>query len=194
MARAARGDDWDQRDDPPVFGEARRFPDDDLADAQQRFWQSRATPDTAKRFRRLERLAWVLDRSIPIGRFRIGLDPLLGLMPGVGDSLGAVLSSYVLYEAARLGAPGGLLLRMAGNILLESALGVIPLLGDLFDAYWKANTRNMALLHRHYHVHWQPRSLTGVWVSVLVVVLLLIAAVIGAAWWIFQKLAPLLPF
>jgi len=100
---------------------------------------------------RLRSLARLLDNSIPVpgtGR-RIGLDPLLGLLPGVGDLAGAALSGYILLEAARMGAPRATLLRMASNVALESVVGAVPLLGDLFDAGWKANARNVRLLDRH---------------------------------------------
>lgn len=97
---------------------------------------------------RLRRLAWLLDSSIriPGTSFRFGLDPLLGLFPVLGDLLGAVLSSYIVIHAARLGAPKTVLLRMALNIGVESVIGAIPLAGDVFDAAWKANQRNVRLL------------------------------------------------
>src|SRR5690606_6776212 len=103
-----------------------------------------------RRLKRLRALAWVLDRSIPIGRWRIGLDPILGVIPGLGDWIGAVMSLYVVYESARLGAPARTLARMGGNILVETLVGSIPVLGDVFDAAWQANTRNLALIERHY--------------------------------------------
>jgi hypothetical protein len=99
---------------------------------------------------RVRTLSWLLDNSIPIPgtRWRIGLDPLLGLIPGLGDSAGAILSGYVLVEAARMGASRGTLLRMAWNILVEWVVGLVPLVGDLFDAAWKANQRNIGLMER----------------------------------------------
>jgi hypothetical protein len=134
--------------------------------------------DAARRLRRIERLAWVLDRSIPLGKWRIGLDPILGLMPGFGDWMGAALSLYVLYESARLGVRGAVLGRMTGNILVETIIGAVPVVGDLFDFAWRANTRNIALLHRHYHPERAPRSLG--WVGAVVgVVALCIFALIG---------------
>lgn len=144
------------------------------------------------RLRRLERLTWLLDRAIPVGRFRIGLDPIIGLLPGVGDAIGAVLSLYVLYEGARLGAPGHILVRMALNILIEAIIGVIPVLGDAFDFIWQANSRNMRLIRQHHRPDWRPRPLRAVWISVLVAAILVLSVVIGAAWLMIWALAKLL--
>ncbi len=102
---------------------------------------------TARDVKSLRRLSWLLDSSIPLpGGFRVGLDGILGLIPGVGDALGASLSTYIVVQAARLGATPVQLLRMMMNILLESLVGTIPVLGDLFDFAWKSNERNMRLL------------------------------------------------
>jgi hypothetical protein len=114
--------------------------------------------DKDKTRRRLERLAWYLDNSIPIPGLnaRIGLDPLLGLLPGIGDTVGALLSSYILAEAARLGAPKLVLLKMAFNIVVEALAGALPVLGDFFDMAWKANQRNVQLLGDYLD---QPRKM-----------------------------------
>ncbi len=132
-------------------------------------------PPADHRLRKLGRVAWVLDRSIPIGGGRrIGLDPLLGLFPGIGDWLGAVLSLYVLYEAARLGLPLRVLGRIAANITVEALLGAIPILGDLFDFAWQANMRNLRLVERHYQPGLRPRSLRQIaWALILFALLLL---------------------
>ena len=97
---------------------------------------------------RLRSLAWLLDSSIPIPGtpFSIGLEALIGLLPFLGDLLGVLLSSYILAEAARLGAPKAVLGRMAFNIAVEGVVGIVPLAGDVFDAAWKANQRNVRLL------------------------------------------------
>ena len=104
---------------------------------------------------RLNWLAWLLDSSIPIPgtRLTIGLDALIGLFPVIGDAVGVVLSSYIVREAAALGAPRSILARMAFNVALEGLVGVIPLAGDLFDAAFKANRRNVRLLRRHLERH-----------------------------------------
>ena len=97
---------------------------------------------------RLKWLAWLLDSSIPIPgtRFTIGLDAIIGLFPFLGDLVGVVLSSYILSEAARMGAPRIVLTRMAFNVAVEGIVGMVPLAGDVFDAAWKANQRNVRLL------------------------------------------------
>ncbi|MEZ5582560.1 MAG: DUF4112 domain-containing protein [Candidatus Competibacteraceae bacterium] len=88
---------------------------------------------------RLNRMAWFLDNSIPVpgmGGYRVGADGLIGLIPGIGDAFGAVLSTYILGEAARLGVPKSVLLRMLFNIVIESIIGLIPFAGDIFDMAW----------------------------------------------------------
>jgi uncharacterized protein DUF4112 len=104
--------------------------------------------------RELERLrimARLLDTAvqIPGTGFRFGLDAVIGLVPGIGDAIGAILSAYIIYRAARLGAPNPTLARMLGNVALDTIVGEIPLLGDLFDAGWKSNIRNVKLLEQH---------------------------------------------
>jgi hypothetical protein len=101
--------------------------------------------------RRLERLAVLLDASIlvPGTRFRFGLDPILGLFPGLGDFAGAALSGYIVYEAWRLGVPRWALVKMIANIGVEAAIGTVPVAGDVFDAAWKANLRNLDIVRRH---------------------------------------------
>jgi hypothetical protein len=139
---------------------------------------------------RLERLASLLDAAIriPGTRFRIGLDPLLGLIPGVGDGLGALLSSHIIAEAARLGAPRATILRMVANVAIEALIGVVPVLGDLFDAAWRANQRNVALLRAQAR---NPRRRTvvdrsivygGLAVLVLALLGVAVGGILGVVW------------
>jgi len=96
---------------------------------------------------RLKRVAWLLDSAIPLpGGYRIGLDGLIGLVPGLGDVVAALLSSYIVVEAARLRVPASVLLRMGLNVALELIIGAVPVAGDLFDFAFKANERNVRLL------------------------------------------------
>lgn len=100
--------------------------------------------------KRLNRLAWLLDSAIRLpGGFRVGLDGIIGLVPGIGDLVGAALSSYLVVEAARLKLPFRLLARMAMNVLIELVVGVIPIVGDIFDFAFKANLRNMQLMNEY---------------------------------------------
>jgi len=102
-------------------------------------------------FAAVSKLAYWLDAGtrIPGTSLRFGLDPILGLIPGFGDAAGAILAGWILVEAVRLGASRATVIRIAGNVALDAAVGAIPLLGDIFDFAWKANLRNVALLERH---------------------------------------------
>lgn len=98
--------------------------------------------------RRLSRLMDTAIRIPGIG-FRIGLDPIIGLIPGAGDLIATAFSAYIIFLAARFGLPSQILAKMLFNIALEAAVGSVPLVGDLFDAYYKSNIRNLALLEEH---------------------------------------------
>lgn len=98
--------------------------------------------------RRVRRLAYWLDEAIPIPviNVRVGLDSIIGLIPGVGDATGLVLSSAVVGEAVRVGAPRRIIVRMLGIIGIDFVVGLVPVAGDVFDIYWQANSRNLGLL------------------------------------------------
>jgi hypothetical protein len=97
--------------------------------------------------RRMRFVANLLDDSIrvPGTEFRIGIDPILGILPGAGDAVAAAMSVYIVLESARLGVPFLTLLRMMANVTLDFAIGSVPVIGTLFDAVWKANQRNVEL-------------------------------------------------
>ncbi|TXH68672.1 MAG: DUF4112 domain-containing protein [Thiothrix sp.] len=101
--------------------------------------------------KKLDKLAWLLDNSIKIPgtSWKIGLDGILGLIPGIGDLAAGSLSTYILYQAVKMKVPKAVLARMTLNILLESVIGVIPVLGDLFDFMFKANQRNVDLMRKY---------------------------------------------
>ena len=131
---------------------------------------------------RLDTLGFLLDNSIrvPGTGLRFGIDPLLGLVPGIGDAAGALLSAWIVVKAARLGAPVPSLLRMLLNVAVEAAVGLIPVAGDLFDAGWKANARNVALLRRELQA---PGSTRRGSAAVVLGVVLALLLVLGAAGW-----------
>jgi hypothetical protein len=103
------------------------------------------------RLRRLEALAHLLDTrfGVPGTRWRFGLDSVIGLVPAVGDVATAAIALWVLWQGHRLGASKAVLARMAGNVAMDTVVGSVPLVGDIFDAAFKSNRRNVALLRRH---------------------------------------------
>lgn len=100
----------------------------------------------------IDKLAKLLDTQfrLPGTGFRFGLDTVIGLVPGVGDALTGGLGLYIVHRARQEGAPGHLVLRMVGNLLVDTVLGSIPLVGDIFDFAFKANRKNAQLLQRHF--------------------------------------------
>ncbi|HYR33299.1 MAG TPA: DUF4112 domain-containing protein [Burkholderiales bacterium] len=123
---------------------------------------------------RLNFLAWLLDSSIPIPgtRLTIGLDALIGLFPFIGDLLGVVASSYILAEANRMGVGRTILARMAFNVAIEGVIGIVPIAGDVFDAAWKANQKNVRLLNAWAERPHQTRRASGLFLAVLTVALI----------------------
>jgi hypothetical protein len=102
-------------------------------------------------------VARLLDSAarVPGTSVRVGLDPLIGLVPGLGDVAGALLSGYIVFAGARLGAPPSVVWRMLLNVAIDTVVGSVPLLGDVFDAGWKSNVRNVELLERFLE---EPRA------------------------------------
>jgi len=105
-------------------------------------------PPQVERLRAMSRL---LDNAftVPGTRYRFGLDALIGLVPGLGDAVSALFSGYLILQASRLGAPKSVVSRMVANVAVDTVVGWVPLLGDLFDVAWKSNIKNMALLEDH---------------------------------------------
>ena len=137
--------------------------------------------DERSRLERLRRLGYLLDNAIviPGTGYRIGLEAIVGLVPGLGDLVGGGFSAWIILQAARLGAPPSLLARMGWNLLVDVTVGAIPLLGDLFDAGFKANMRNLALLDRQVQGPATSRRASRRFVAVLALLLLLL--LVGAA-------------
>ena len=129
---------------------------------------------TLKRLRAFSRL---LDKAITIPgtKIGIGLDPILGLLPVGGDFLGVLLSAYIVLEAARLGASKATLGRMTANIIIDSLVGAIPILGDFFDFAWQANDHNIKLLEEHLKFPSQKKRADTWFVLLLLVILLFLA-------------------
>lgn len=111
----------------------------------------RADAGTVGRVERLRRLARLLDAAVRIPGIgaRVGLDGIVGLVPGIGDAATAALSLYIVLEARRLGVPKAALARMLANVAIDTLAGTVPLLGDIFDVAWKANLRNIGIIEQH---------------------------------------------
>ena len=157
------------------------------------------TPSSSSdtRIERMERLAYLLDDSIRLpGNYRIGYDALLGLLPGIGDAVGLVLSTMILVQAARLGVQRPTLLRMAVNVAIETVVGLVPLLGDLFDMAYKANLRNVDLAVRDLGGTPSRRlgsnrgffvRLTGALMVLVIALAVLAALVVWTVVWLVQQ-------
>lgn len=140
------------------------------------------TPVPPPGLHRVEKLSRLLDEAfrVPGTRIRLGLDSLIGLIPGVGDVAGLLLGGYVVLEAHRLGAPGELKLRMARNVVVDALVGLVPFFGDLYDVAYRSNRRNVQMLLDHYRpAEARPGRRAGRWLPGL-----LVAAALGGlgAW------------
>ena len=149
--------------------------------------------DVASRTKRVRALARLLDSSmtVPGTGWKFGLDPIIGLIPGIGDLVGAVMSSYIILEAVRADVPAITLVRMLVNVGIDTLIGAIPAVGDVFDAAWKSNTMNVALLERHVAgtesvsvaAPVKRRNLLGVIAIALIVLVLIVGAGLALGIW-----------
>ncbi len=140
----------------------------------------------------LERLSWLLDDLIRIPglNWRFGLDALVGLIPGFGDTATSLASFYILVSAVRYGVPKVTILRMAINIAIDYLLGSVPLVGDLFDAVWKSNHMNIDLLRKRATVSAEDarKGKASDWLFVTLIIVVLVGLALGAAAFSFYLL------
>tara|TARA_B100000945_G_scaffold255346_1_gene212532 strand:- start:1050 stop:1499 length:450 start_codon:yes stop_codon:yes gene_type:complete len=135
---------------------------------------------------RLKLLSKRLDNNfiIPGTKYKIGLDPIIGAIPVIGDLIGALLSTYIMYSGIKMGVSRSIVAQMATNIALDFAIGWIPIIGDIFDIIWKANQRNVKLIEESIVVE-EKESATANYmiiaglVIVLIVTIFVILAVIS---------------
>ncbi|MHA3770679.1 DUF4112 domain-containing protein [Verrucomicrobiota bacterium sgz303538] len=126
---------------------------------------------------------------IPGTNIRFGLDPILGLLPGLGDTLTSLVSTVLIFQSARYGVPKVVIARMAMNVIANTAVGTIPVVGDAFSVYFKSNAKNYELLRRHAGT--QRKSTVGDWLvvgGVIAVLLLMIVLMIAGTAVILSKL------
>ena len=148
-------------------------------------WNSKGVSDQ-RGLELLRRWARIFDSQfrIPGTQIRFGIDPILGLVPGVGDLASPVLSLFMIWQGARLRVPKVVLLRMVFNAMIDALSGVVPVLGDLFDFGFKATERNLGLLERHAVPGLPATSADYVFVILCSAVIIVAALVpILLVWW-----------
>jgi predicted small integral membrane protein len=136
----------------------------------------------APKLKRIRQLSQLLDGAIviPGTKQRIGLDPILGLIPGGGDTVSALLSGYIIIEAARMGLPRKALMQMVGNIVIDTFAGTVPVLGDVFDVFSKANLRNMQIVESHVQAPPANSAKTDkLFIGLLIIGLIMFALAVG---------------
>ena len=139
----------------------------------------------------LRRLAVLFDNAfrIPGTRFRFGLDPIIGLVPGIGDMASPILALLVIWQATRQRVPKPVLARMVINALVDAGVGAIPIVGDAFDFVWKANDWNLTLLERHARADTRATAADWLFLSLCGLVLLGLALLpVLVVWWIGRQL------
>jgi hypothetical protein len=147
---------------------------------------------TTRRFRQadldeVETIAWLLDNSIPVpgtGR-RIGIDAIVGIVPGLGDMVSGLVAVLIVARAAALGLPRVVVARMLFNVALDFVIGAVPVAGDAFDLWFKANARNVALMRTYLGD--RDRSTAPQW-AFFAVVLVAVVIIAGLVFWLIASL------
>ena len=125
---------------------------------------------------RLKRLSERLDNTftIPGTKYKIGIEALIGAVPIIGDLIGGILASYIMYSGMKMGAPPQIIARMAVNIAIDFTIGSIPIIGDLFDLVWKANKKNVELIEETTLLNEETNKINYLIVAMLIVGLIAI--------------------
>jgi len=136
------------------------------------------TPGQEARLVALRHVSRLLDSAfeIPGTSYRIGLDPIIGLVPGLGDLVSPLFAVVVLWQSRDLGLPRIVQLRMLLNVAIDAVIGAVPIIGDAFDFAWKANDMNMVLLERHAYEERPPAASDWLFVAGIILLVLVIAA------------------
>ena len=145
---------------------------------------------THRSLKHIDYLARLMDAQfrVPGTNFRFGLDAIIGLIPGGGDLSTFAVSGYMLWIMAQNGASGYVLARMVLNVLFDTLIGSIPLIGDVFDVFYKSNMRNLRLMQEHYR---EGRHRGSAWKVIIPVLLVLFLIIVGVIWLTYRLLASL---
>ena len=153
----------------------------------------RASDDQSRALAEVQTIAWLLDNSIPVpgtGGRRFGIDAVIGFVPVVGDLISGGIGLFVVWRGSRLGLPRVVVARMLANTAIDMAVGAIPVLGDAFDLWFKANTRNLGLMRRHLE---QPDlSTRSDWLALLVLVGAVALVVFLLGWFVVAVISEIL--
>lgn len=153
---------------------------------------------------RSRKIAWALDEliRIPGTKIRIGLDPIIGLIPGGGETLATLFGAFLLADAGRRGIPFRTVFKMSGNLLLNAAVGSIPFIGDAFSLWFKSNSRNYRLMRQWTDSHAGRQGRGGWWPLFLIFLIIVVVLVVNiASWllvlwgihWLFNHAMPVAP-
>lgn len=141
----------------------------------------------------VDKITKVMDSKFkfPGTRFRFGLDPILGLLPGLGDATSLAISGVLIFYMSKYGASRKLVIMMAGNVILDAVIGSIPILGNIFDFAFKANERNIRLLKEHYQEGKHRGSGKGFLIAIVLIIVAFIGLFLYGAWLLLNALIQL---
>lgn len=141
----------------------------------------------------VENLSEIMDSkfTLPGTRFRFGLDPLLGLIPGLGDAISLAISTMLIYTMTKNGVSRKVVILMMINVTIDAVLGSIPILGNIFDFFYKANSKNINLLKKHYQEDKYQGSGTGILIFIALTFLVILLLVVYGLFKLFQFLISL---
>lgn len=146
--------------------------------------QVKVTPRLQKDFAWVDRISWLMDEKFRIGRgrFRFGLDPLINLFPFLGDIVGFIISFMLVIVMWRNGASRKVVIKMLLNVIVDTTIGAIPIIGNVFDFFFKANTKNIVLLREYYYQGKHQGSGSNILAFIFMILLLLTIALVYLLW------------
>jgi len=152
---------------------------------------SKSAADVRRRLEKLRSLQWLLDNAYPVPgtNIRFGWDALVGLIPGAGDIVTALFAGAIVMQAHHMRVPRVIQLRMVANVLIDLVIGIVPLFGDVADVFWKANSKNFALLERHAAEPVAPSAADWLFVSGVLALVVFVAIVpLAMVYWIVHTM------
>nr|MBC7614348.1 DUF4112 domain-containing protein [Pseudopedobacter sp.] len=137
---------------------------------------------TDSRLKHIEWISKLLDSQFSVGNFKFGLDPILNLIPFAGDGATTLVSLMMVYTMRKHGASSKIVVKMLGNVLIDTLIGAIPIIGWIFDFYFKSNNRNLILLKEHYQEGKHTGSGKGILTAYLIGFVIILFLAIWGIW------------